>query len=283
MLPALPPQTGTIAAVSEPASIRIRSWNIAHGRDVPPDRAHTHVHRKLLHEMAALMIEGRPDLVLLQEVPVWAGSLLREATGMGVTLAPAYGAHVPFLHVPLPLAFGAAVGKALPDLVRTQVEGQANAVLYGAELLLVSARRVQINQQRRLRGEPRIAQLVRVRHRRAGRELAVANVHADSGDNQQQLERAGYVLERFARGAPMLLGGDLNAGSRSPGLRALAGRGWLEDGDDPGHGIDHLLVRGLEVASPAVAWPAERRDLSLDGGPPVRLSDHDPIDTVVTL
>ena len=77
--------------------------------------------------------------ISLTAVQPRAGSLLREATGMGVTLAPAYGAHVPFLHVPLQLAVGAAVGRALPDLVRTQVEGQANAVLYGPELLLVSA------------------------------------------------------------------------------------------------------------------------------------------------
>jgi endonuclease/exonuclease/phosphatase family metal-dependent hydrolase len=283
MLPARRAPAGSIAAVSEPVSLSIRTWNIAHGRDVPPDRSHAHVRRKLLHEMSALITEGTPDVVLLQEAPVWAGSLLREATGMGVTLAPAYGAHVPFLHVPLPLALGAAVGKALPDLVRTQVEGQANAVLYGPELLLVSARRVQINQQRRLRGEPRIAQLVRLRHRRAGSEFVVANVHADSGDNQQQLERAGYVLEQFARGAPMLLGGDLNATIRSPGLRSLAARGWLEDSAEIGLGIDHLLVRGMRVSSPPTAWPPERRDLSINGGPPVRLSDHDPIDAVVTL
>ena len=232
--------------------------------------------------MCELIVRDAPDLVLLQEVPVWAGALLRERTGMGVTLAPAYGAHIPFLHVPLPLALGAAVGRALPDLVRTQVEGQANAVLYGAELLLVSARRVQINDRRRLRGEPRIAQLVRLRHRSAGRELTLANVHADSGDNRQQLERAGYVLEKFARGAPMVLAGDLNATPRSPGVRALVARGWLEETTGLGLGIDHIMVRGMEVDVPTTPWQPERRDLSLDDGPPVRLSDHDPLDAVVT-
>src|SRR2546421_316964 len=102
------------------------------GRTHPPSRQHGHVLRKLLDEMCELIVRDAPDLVLLQEVPVWAGALLRERTGMGVPLAPAYGAHIPFLHVPLPLALGATVGRALPDLVRTQVEGQANAVLYGA-------------------------------------------------------------------------------------------------------------------------------------------------------
>jgi endonuclease/exonuclease/phosphatase family metal-dependent hydrolase len=179
----------------------------------------------------------------------------------------------------LPLALGAAVGKALPDLVRTQIEGQANAVLFGEQLLLVSARRAQINARHRLRGEPRIAQLVRLRHRAVGRELVVANVHADSGDNRHQLERAGYLLERFARGAPMVLAGDLNADAHSPALRALVARGWLEDSIDVG--IDHILVRGLRVQHSATRWLPERRDVILNGDRPVRLSDHDPVDAVV--
>ncbi len=263
------------------APLLVRTWNIAHGRDVPPDSGHTHVRRKLLREMARVMIEDAPDLVLLQEVPVWAGPLLGKETGMGVTLAPAYGAHIPFAHVPLPLAVGAAVGRALPDIVRTQVEGQANALLYAADLLLVSARRSQLNPRTRLRGEPRIAQLARLRHRRVGLEFAVANVHADSGDNREQLERAGYVLEQFARGAPMLLGGDLNAAPRSPGVRGLLARGWLEESGEVE--LDHLMVRGLGLEWGATRWAPERRDLPVNGSAPVRLSDHDPVDAVVTL
>ena len=205
----------------------MRTWNIAHGVDVPPaDRDYAHERRKHLPEMARMMVADAPDLILLQEVPVWAGPLLAEHTGMAVTMAPAYGAHVPFLHVPLPLAVGAALGNALPDLIRTQFEGQANALLYGPDLLLVSARRALLNERHRLRGEPRVAQLARLRHRRAGREFAVANIHADHGDNRQQMERAGFLLERFARGAPAILAGDFNAGPSSPSVRALEGRGW---------------------------------------------------------
>jgi endonuclease/exonuclease/phosphatase family metal-dependent hydrolase len=276
-------RTGSIVVVSDPVRMHVRAWNIAHGRDIPPDRQHGHVRRKLLDEMAEMMVQDSPDLILLQEVPVWAGLLLRERTGMGVTLAPAYGAHIPFLHVPLPLAVGAYVGRQLPDLVRTQVEGQANAVLYGPALLLVSARRSVINQPHRMRGEPRIAQLVRLRHRAAGREFALANIHADSGDNRQQLERAGFLLERFARGAPMLLGGDLNADQRSAGLRSLSARGWFEDSHLLHPGVDHLFVRSMGMDQPPTPWPPDRRDLYLDGDLPIRLSDHDPVDAVVTL
>jgi endonuclease/exonuclease/phosphatase family metal-dependent hydrolase len=262
-------------------TLQIRTWNIAHGVDVPPrEGGYGHMRRKLLREMAALMIEERPDLILLQEVPVWAGPLLREATGMGLTLASVYGAHVPFLHVPLPLAVGSWLGNAMPDVVRTQFEGQANAILYGPELLLVSARTVQVNQRRRLRGEPRVAQLARLRHRRLGLEFAVANVHLDHGPNSEQVERAGYVLERFARGAPMVLAGDLNADARSRGVRSLVKRGWIEDSGDVG--IDHVFTRGFEVEWAATRWLPTRRDLSLNGGLPLRLSDHDPVDAVLS-
>jgi len=241
-----------------------------------------HERRKHLETMARLMVEDDPDLILLQEVPVWAGPELRALTGMGLTLAPAYGAHVPFVHVPLPLAVGAAVGRALPDLVRTQVEGQANAVLYGPSLLLVSARRAQVNEGRRFRGEPRIAQLVRLRHRAAGREFVVANVHLDPGDNREQVERAGFMLERFARGAPMVLGGDVNAPASSPGVRGLVQRGWIEDASAVDARIDHIFVRGFEMEEPATPWDSRRREIVRDGALPIRLSDHDPVDAVIS-
>ena len=266
--------------MTDPPALLVRSWNIAHGRDIPPRErdGYGHVRRKHLGRMAELMARDRPDLVLLQEVPVWAGPLLHEHSRMGYTLAPCYGAHVPFVHLPLPLAVGAAVGRALPDVVRSQVEGQANAVLYSDELLLVSARRAQLNDRHRLRGEPRIAQLVRLRHRASGRELALANVHVDHGDSERQVERAGYLLERFARGAPMLIGGDLNAGPRSRAVRSLVARGWVEDSGEVT--IDHIFVRGLELELAPARWLPEWRDLALDGRR-LRLSDHDPVDAVV--
>ncbi len=266
--------------MTERPELLVRSWNIAHGRDIPPRErdGYGHVRRKHLREMAELVARDGPDIVLLQEVPVWAGPLLHEHSRLGYTLAPCYGAHVPFVHVPLPLAVGAAVGRALPDIVRSQVEGQANAVLYSEALLLVSARRAQLNDRHRLRGEPRIAQLVRLVHRASGRELALANVHVDHADSERQVERAGYLLERFARGAPMLLGGDLNAGPRSRAVRSLVKRGWLEESGEAS--IDHLFVRGLEIEVGATRWLPEWRDVELDGRR-VRLSDHDPVDAVV--
>ena len=77
----------------------------------------------------------------------------------------------------------------------------------------------------------------------------------------------------------MVLAGDLNAGAGSAALRALVARGWLEDSVDVG--IDHILVRGLRVQRAATRWSPDRRDVSPNGGRPVRLSDHDPVDVVV--
>ena len=79
----------------------------------------------------------------------------------------------------------------------------------------------------------------------------------------------------------MILGGDLNAGMHSAGLRSLVGRGWVED--DSEVGIDHLLVRRAELEWPATRWLPQRRDLRLNGSLPLRLSDHDPVDAVVAL
>ena len=221
------------------------------------------------------MVEDRPDLVLLQEVPVWAGAVLGEATGMGVTLAPAYGAHVPFLHVPLPLAVGAAVGKALPDLVRTQIEGQANAVLYGSALLLVSARRVQINPASGCaasRGSPSWCGC-------AIAAPAASSCWQTSTPTPATTTSSWSGPATCSRGSP---GGADGAGRRPQRDAALArraragGRGWLEESTGLGLGIDHIMVRGMEVDVPTTPWQPERRDLSLDDGPPVRLSDHDP-------
>ena len=52
---------------------------------------------------------------------------------------------------------------------------------------------------------------------RDGREFVVGNVHLDSGDNRAQVERAGFLLERFARGAPMILLGRISEVTVEPG------------------------------------------------------------------
>ncbi|HUZ83817.1 MAG TPA: endonuclease/exonuclease/phosphatase family protein, partial [Gaiellales bacterium] len=105
------------------------------------------------------------------------------------------------------------------------------------------------------------------------------NVHADSNGADEQVERAGYLLERYARGAPMILAGDFNTDARSRGVRSLVGRGFVEDSGEVG--VDHILTRGLRLEWPATRWAPKRRELRLNGSGPLRLSDHDPVDAVV--
>ena len=85
---------------------------------------------------------------------------------------------------------------------------------------------------------------------------------------------------KSARGAPMVLAGDLNLGTESGGVRALRARGFVEESGEVG--IDHVLVRGFELDWAATRWLPERRDLRRNGSRPVRLSDHDPVDAVVS-
>jgi len=146
MLPARCCLTGTIAAVREPVSLQIRTWNIAHGRDVPPDRAHGHVRRKLLPEMAKLMVEDAPDVILLQEVPVWAGNLLREGSGLqafgDVAAPPRIG----------PFPSTAELGRLLTSIhhgfLRSAFSGQANALLVAPGLRVLAHERIVLNAKR---------------------------------------------------------------------------------------------------------------------------------------
>lgn len=262
------------------AALAVRTWNVAHLRDRPPAAGGLgHVRRKHLAAVARLAIEGNPDLVLLQEVPAWAGQALAAATGRHVAFAVAYGAHLPFLHLPLPLRLAGAFARAAPDVARSQVEGQGNALLVGAALELVETASVPLNRRLRLRGEPRIAQLARLRHAATGTELAVANVHIDAHDPVAQADLAAAALIGFAAHAPALLGGDLNARPGSPALNVLRDHGFTGRGRV---GIDHLLVRGLDAEGPQRRWPPARRDV-IAGGVRVRLSDHDPVDLSVSL
>ena len=67
----------------------IRSWNLFHGRTFPPGR------RLCLREMVELATADRPDVLCLQEVPLWALPKLEEWSGMGAHWAVAKRGLVP--------------------------------------------------------------------------------------------------------------------------------------------------------------------------------------------
>jgi endonuclease/exonuclease/phosphatase family metal-dependent hydrolase len=259
----------------------VRTWNLFHGNTSPPQR------RAFLADMVRLASEDRPDVLCLQELPVWALPALERWSGMTAVGAVA-------ARPKLPPEAGRRVTELNHGLFRSAVTGQANAILLGPSLRLQERRTLVLNPfayrrrtARRLglgladrlawAKERRVCQVVRVA-RAGGSTLVAANVHATGYRRHKhfaeaELLRAATFADGFAQpGEPLLLGGDLNVTMRSsPVLRELLGPEWGFDGATP-NAIDHVLSRGLPLGPPA-RWPEARR--RLDGAV---LSDHAPVE-----
>jgi endonuclease/exonuclease/phosphatase family metal-dependent hydrolase len=223
-------------------SMLARTWNVFHGNAFPPER------RALLAEMVRLASADQPDVLCLQELPVWSLPCLREWSGMtavgDVTARPL---------LPAPLA------KAVTDLhhglFRSAFTGQANAILLAPRLRVVERRVIELE-----RSEHRICQGILLEG-----GIAVGNLHANGerrGAGDAEVERAVGLLDALG-GEVAILAGDFNFRPRPAGF------------SEPGAGIDHVLVRGAP-ASPEEPWPLERR--TLHGRV---LSDHAPVEVTV--
>lgn len=199
--------------------------------------------------MIELAGADHPDVLCLQEVPVWGLEHLGSWSGMRVFPAIARRG--------FPSArFGGWATRLHNGLLRSAISGQSNAILvgvgHGAEDL--GAERVS-NRGR----ERRVCQAIRL-----DVGIVVANTHLSSaGDAQRgELERVRVFAESRARpGEAVVLAGDFNTReARFDGYSA------------PGLGIDHVLVRGA-AAELLVGWPEERRRQN-----GVVLSDHVPVE-----
>src|SRR4051812_39592231 len=195
--------------------MRVLTWNVFHGRAVPS------AGRDLEREFAAALAGWDWDVALLQEVPPWWPARLAAEHDVALTSRNAL----------LPLRGALAV--RWPDLMRSG-GGSANAILVrGGPRIAARAR-----ERLRLWPERRVVHAVRVEP--SG--VWVANLHAQVHSEaraQADLARAARAAQRWAGGAPIVLGGDVNVRRPAvpPGF-ALAG----------GHGVDHVLVRGLRAA-----------------------------------
>ena len=264
----------------------IRSWNVFHGRTFPPGR------HAYLAEAVRLAVADEPDLVCLQEVPVWGLSRLNAWSGMASygdeTMKPALGL------LPLP----PSVSRRLTDLhhgfIRSALTGQANVVLVSDGIEVLDHVRLVLNDdtfrraQARTLGlglrarlawawERRVCQALRVRLP-DGRVALVLHLHAshvgaDRRIAEAEVSRAAAYAERSAgRDELVVLAGDFNIRpDRSRLLAELVSRGF----SPPGPGIDHVLVRGAD-ASPLQVWPEERRRLRGR-----LLSDHPPVELTI--
>jgi endonuclease/exonuclease/phosphatase family protein len=259
------------------------SWNLFHGRDFPPDptlftrrsrllrvtessATHVQVNRDLIAEFASVLAGAQWDAALLQECPPRFVALLARACAAEVhrvlTSRNSLG------------ALRTAAGRFNPDLIASG-EGGSNLILVrrdGALGEIVERRETAIHA-----GKPERRAMAFVR---TGSGVCIANLHATNDRPALATEdvlRAADAASAWARGAPLLFGGDLNlrpAEDRAA-FAVLGERFGLEGATGP-HAIDHLLSRALRVAEPVTAWPAERRELPWDGLA-LRLSDHAPV------
>ena len=229
----------------------VRSWNLFHGNTLPPGR------RSRLEQMVRLASEDRPDVLCLQEVPLWALSRLPAWSGMSVR-------HVVTRRALLGAWLGGAITRLNNGLFRSALAGQANAILLAPGL---DAARAPDAADRR--AAPGAAVLPRgaagrarrrepARHERLRRTREVAAA---------EIVRAEAFVTVVAGSLPCILAGDFNL--RAEHLLELAG--WSARGP----GIDHVLVRGLS-ASPLAVWPVDRRRHN-----GAVLSDHAPVEVTI--
>ena len=224
-------------------SLLIRSWNVYHGRSFPPDR------RGRLEKAVRLATADRPDVLCLQELPLW--SLPRLAGWSGMHAYPARTRRAPF---------GAGVGRVLTaphhGLIRSAFSGQANAILVEPDREVEDLGFLPISD----RGHhPRVCQAVRLDH-----SLVVGNIHASGQVAETEVERAlAWLDERLGPGEPLVLAGDFNTQLQLSGFSA------------PALGIDHIVVRGVEASALRV-WPEERRRQN-----GIVLSDHAPVELTI--
>ena len=200
-------------------ALLVRTWNVFHGNAASPGR------RAYLHEMIELVSHDRPDVVCLQELPVWALSRLERWSGLHATGAVARRPRLPV---------GArAVTSLHHGVLRSAVTGEADAILTKEPVRDLGA--VVVGSER----------LRRIAHAVELGGTTVVNFHVDA--DPAQFERA----LRLA-GERAIVAGDANV----PSLGA--------DGFSPPleGSIDQILVRGLRVVEEPRTWPVERRTVA---------------------
>jgi endonuclease/exonuclease/phosphatase family metal-dependent hydrolase len=230
-----------VSDAGDAGSIRVLTWNLFHGRSLPPSG------RQLVAEFGALLAAADWDVALLQEVPPWWPERLARAAGAQACAA--------LTSRNAALALRRAIAERAPDLIKSN-GGGANAVL--------SRRPIAEHRAVRLRTWPerRVVQLVRLRD-----GITLANHHGSTRVHlaEDELNRLWTLALAFAGKGPLILGGDLNLrrpAAPEPAIVHVASRD-----------VDHMFARGLDPQAPGE--PLERR--ATVEGSSVELSDHPPL------
>lgn len=259
-------------------------WNLFHGRDFPPDPAlrtwrsrllrleerndtHVQVNRDLTAEFAQLLSAAAWDVALLQECPPRFAEPLARACGAewqrALTSRNQLG------------ALRGLLARQNPDLMASG-EGGSNLILVrvpGKLGGIAERRDVAIHE-----GEPERRALGFVA---TASGICIANLHTTNDRPNLAVEdvlRAARAATEWARGRPLVFGGDLNLRpAKSPRIfERLREEFGFEGPVTAPDAIDHVFCRGLEVLDAPEKWPAEKRELPLEGRA-VRLSDHAPV------
>lgn len=259
------------------------SWNLAHGRDFPPDRSlqtwrsrilrttergdtHAQVNRPLREEFATCLAERDWELALLQEVPPrWQAKLARRTeagAAIALTSRNSFG------------RLRAAAADLNPDLIASN-EGGSNQLLVRSPARILDVRRLTLTKR------PERRRLLWALVGTPGGRLAVANLHATAGDARAAARDVRLAAERavdWAGADPLVFGGDLNLRPREDPatFEWLHERFGLREPTGPA-AIDHILGRGLELVSPGRQLAQGERDVPGPGGLRLRLSDHAPV------
>jgi len=258
----------------------VRTWNLFHGNSVPPGRT------AYMEQIVRLATADRPDVLLFQEVPLWAFHRLESWAGMTA-----------FTQVAARALLGATIGGKVtqldPGLLRSAVSGQGNAILLDRSLepfdyhaLVLNPRSFRGEQAARLglgpaesfawAKERRVLQVIRAALP-DGRRALIANLHAtayaaDLRLAEAEVRRAAEFYLQLARSGEIdVFGGDFNLREGSEVIRFVREQGFSRAGP----GVDHLLVRGAPASAPRT-WPEERRHVHGQ-----LVSDHPPLEVQV--
>jgi endonuclease/exonuclease/phosphatase family metal-dependent hydrolase len=214
----------------------VRTWNLFHGNTSPPER------RGYLRQMVELVTADHPDVVCLQEIPLWALAHLEAWSSMHSVSAVARTARLGSAEL------GRWISELNHGLFRSAFTGEADAILVDARFGVSDERRIVVA----------TAPLRRIVHSvLLDGELAVVNFHITG------VEAEWKIVQAFAGSYERVVAaGDANI--RGAGIEGFSSP--LEDS------IDQILVKGVD-STPPRRWPDERR--RLDGR---LLSDHAPVE-----
>jgi endonuclease/exonuclease/phosphatase family metal-dependent hydrolase len=277
--------------------LTVLSWNIFHGRDAPPDPAllrtawnlsatpldngtFLQVNQSLEHQFIETLAAADWSVCLLQEAPpAWTSPLARRCGAdvfRGLTSRNQLA------------CVSRAIARWRPDLLGAW-EGGSNVILARPPWRIVpGSTRSMLLSSLAERGLSERRRMIFVRLRGAAEEeICVANLHASAGIPpyaEREVRRAAAAAVEWARGAPLVFGGDFNLRPRTSKVFAELERDLGLSGVTDPAAIDHVLSRGFEVVGPVARWPNERRELEVSsrlGRRRIRLSDHAPLEAVL--